>query len=185
MGYEADAEATPLTAAEEAELLALALVHDREAMAEIEAARSQDELFYALPGATIGAFRLGDAAHAKALAKQALDLAMFYEKNWNYGNAIHYAHTTLGLLALEGGDRSAAVAELLQAGATPGSPQLDSFGPTMQLARSLLRTGESQAVLEYLAQCRVFWKMGETWINLWESKIRAGGLPNFAMALYR
>jgi hypothetical protein len=27
--------------------------------------------------------------------------------------------------------------------------------------------------------------MGETWINLWESKIRAGGLPNFAMALYR
>jgi hypothetical protein len=66
-----------------------------------------------------------------------------------------------------------------------GSPQLNSFGPTMQLAKALLRAGETRAVLNYLAQCRVFWTAGKTWLDLWEAKIHEGQVPNFAMGLYR
>jgi len=185
MGYEADTEATPLTPAQEAELLAVIQERDREAVAEATAAQSQDDLFYALPSAAVAAFRLGDHSRAKAFAKQLLDLASFYEKNWNYGNAIHFAHTTLGLLALHERATSTASAELLASGTTPGSPQLDSFGPTMQLAKELLRAGETSAVLEYLGQCRAFWKMGGIWLDIWEAKIRAGEVPNFIMNLYR
>lgn len=185
MGYEADAEATPYTAEQEAELLALALEHDRDALAELAAAASRDELFYALPHACIGAFRLGDAGRAAALARQALDLASAYAHNWNHGNAVHYAHTTLGLIRWQEGDLAAAGTELLASGDTPGSPQLGTFGPTMQLARALVRAGQADVVLQYLDRCRVFWDMGGVWLDLWEAKIRRGELPNFAMGLYR
>jgi hypothetical protein len=185
VGYEAEVEAIPYTAEQEAALLALALEHDRDAMAELESARSRDELFYALPHASIASFRLGEHARAQSLARQALDLVAVYDGSWNRGNAIHYGHTTLGLLALNEGDVGGACKALLASGATPGSPQLNTFGPTMQLARALVRAGEADVVLEYLGRCRAFWVMGGTWLDLWEAKIRKGELPNFAMGLYR
>ena len=70
-------------------------------------------------------------------------------------------------------------------GDTPGSPQLNSFGPSMRLARELLRSGESEAVLAYFAQCRRFWKMGQTWLNIWERKVARGAIPTFFMQLHR
>ncbi len=48
---------------------------------------------------------------------------------------------------------------LIAAGKSPGSPQMDSFGPNMTLAKDLLEKGERDAVLEYFMRCRKFWKM--------------------------
>jgi hypothetical protein len=49
----------------------------------------------------------------------------------------------------------------------------------MQLAKALLRQGETAPVIEYLSKCREFWASGATWLDLWEKKILAGQVPNF------
>ena len=49
------------------------------------------------------------------------------------------------------------MAELRAAGHTPGSPQLDSFGPDIRLAWDLLQRGQDQAVLDYLHDVARFW----------------------------
>ena len=48
----------------------------------------------------------------------------------------------------------------MAAGATPGSPQLDSFGPNMTLAKELLEKGQPDVVLHYFALCKNFWEDG-------------------------
>lgn len=185
MGFEIESEARPLTPDQEAQLTAIALARAPQELAGVDAPKTEDELFYALPSAAHAAFRLGSYTRAKELAEKALALAPSYRGNWNYGNALHAGHSVLGLLALNEGDRPEAIRQLKKAGATPGSPQLGSFGPTMQLAKALLRSGESEAVLGYFEQCRAFWKMGTVWLDLWEQKVRAGGIPNFFMHAYR
>lgn len=185
MGFEADSEATPLTPDQEEQLKGVALERAPKDLAAADAAKNEEELFYALPSATMAAFLLGNTDRAKELAERALALAPSFQRNWNYGNALHFAHTVLGLLALDKGDVALAVEELKKAGATPGSPQLNSFGPTMQLAKRLLRCGESAAALSYFEQCRSFWKMGGVWLDLWEAKVRSGDIPNFFMHAYR
>ena len=185
MGFEAQSEAIPLTPEQEAQLKAAALERAPRDLDALDAAKTENERFYALPDAAMAAFRLGDNSRAKELAEQALVLVQSYQGNWNYGNAIHFAHTVLGLLALAAGDVARAVEELKKAGATPGSPQLDTFGPTMQLAKELLRCGQFDAVLNYLGQCRTFWQRGAVWLDLWEEKVRAGGVPNCFMHSYR
>jgi tetratricopeptide (TPR) repeat protein len=185
MGFEAQSEETPLTPEQQEQLKAVALARAPNELAAADSAKTDDELFYALPSAAMGAYLLGKHERAKALAEKALQLAPSYQRNWNYGNALHFAHSVRGLLALDNGDVSVAVDELKNAGATPGSPQLDSFGPTMQLARRLLCVGESEAVLGYFEQCRSFWKTGGVWLDLWEGKVREGNVPNFFMHAYR
>ena len=185
MGFEAQSEAMPLTPEQEEQLKGVALARAPKDLEAADSAKTEEELFCALPSAAMAAFLLGKHDRAKALAERALTLAASFPRNWNYGNALHFGHTVLGLLALENGDVAAAAEELKKAGATPGSPQLDSFGPTMQLAKGLLRRGESEPVLGYFRQCRSFWKMGGVWLDLWEAKVRGGGVPNFFMHAYR
>jgi len=92
---------------------------------------------------------------------------------------------TLGLVALQGGDVTKAIAELRLAGDTPGSPQLGSFGPSMQLAKALLEQGHTEAVLAYFGQCRRFWSSGNGWLDAWEVKVRAKQVPNCMLHAYR
>lgn len=129
----------------------------------------------------MAAYLLGDFDLASELASEALHLAEAFKGNWNYGNALHFAHTVRGLLALQAGDRELASTELLLSGETAGSPQLNSFGPSMRLARELLKAGESASVLRNLQLCRGFWKMGEPWLSMWEKKIARGAVPTFYM----
>ncbi len=75
---------------------------------------------------------------------------------WNYGNVLHWSHITLGRLALRQGDMEAEKRHLEEAGNTPGSPQLDSFGPDMTLIREILARGEKDAALAYLKACSKF-----------------------------
>jgi len=111
-------------------------------------------------------------------------------KNWNYGNIIHNANQTLGRCALREGKLADAKTYLLKAGATPGSPQLNSFGPQMQLARELLEKGAKETVLQYLDLVSKFWasdkeqsepnKQHAALIAGWKREIAEGKIPTGA-----
>ena len=111
-------------------------------------------------------------------ANELLLTAPQHREDWNYGNAVHDGNMVLGLLAVRQGNIRTAAQYLLDAGATPGSPQLNSFGPDMSLAKALLEKGERDTVLEYFSRCRKFWKMGEQNLDAWSETVRSGGIPN-------
>jgi len=129
----------------------------------------------------MAAYHLGDLERAREIAQTALAMAAHYPDSWNFGNAVHYGHTVLGLVALRAGDPKVALSELIASGEVRGSPQLNSFGPSMRLARELLKDGERDGVMVYLGLCRKFWKLGQRWIDIWEKKIARGVVPKFLM----
>jgi ribosomal protein S15P/S13E len=97
------------------------------------------------------------------------------------GNAIHYGNLVLGEVALRHGDIEKAEQYLIAAGKTPGSPNLDSFGPNMYLAQELLKRGRSETVIEYVRLCGQFWKREKT--EAWITDIKAGRTPDFGANL--
>lgn len=177
--YEEQTEEAPFSAEDEVAILQIYLKGATKKLEKLIAAEGDAEAFVHLPSAAAAFFHLGHFGEARTFAERSLALAPLFHDNWNYGNAIHISHTVLGLIALNEGDEIAAIAELIASGRTPGSPQLNSFGPTMQLAKALLRAGHVEPVLEYFEQCRVFWEMGGVWLNLWERMVRQGSVPNF------
>ncbi len=131
-----------------------------------------------LPALATVALEAGDAAKARGYAEEMLKSAS--QEGWN-GNLIHHGHLVLGRLALRGGDTKTAQEHLLAAGKTQGSPQLNSFGPNMTLAKELLEKGERQAVLEYFKLCGAFWKKSD--LEAWAREVRAGKIPEFGANL--
>jgi hypothetical protein len=131
----------------------------------------------------------GDLNDAEGLARQLLELAERFRDNWYYGNAIHHAHMVLGSVELARGNLAAAELSLIEAGRTPGSPQLNSFGPSMELAEKLIEMGRSECVLEYLGHCRAFWcpdgrdtptaSRARRTLDTWIAQIREGQAPDF------
>lgn len=122
------------------------------------------------------AFGANDFAMAEEYAERML---IENPQDWNYGNNIHHANIILGRIALRADDVEEAKKRLIEAGKTPGSPQLDSFGPTMTLAVELLHKGEKDVVLEYFELCTNFWKMGLDRLDKWSVLVRGGRIPNF------
>jgi hypothetical protein len=106
-----------------------------------------------------------------------------YRSDWNYGNAIHKGNLALGRLALREGKIDAAEEFLLRAGRTPGSPQLDSFGPNMLLAKELLENDRREKVLEYFALCGKFWEVDHGQLKQWTAQVRARKEPDFGANL--
>jgi hypothetical protein len=88
-----------------------------------------------------------------------------------------------GRIALRNGRVDEAKKFLQEAGKTPGSPQLGSFGPNMSLAKDLLENGETNAVLEYFQQCGKFWKMAGGQLDTWAADVKEGRKPNFGANL--
>jgi tetratricopeptide (TPR) repeat protein len=129
------------------------------------------------------AYEAGDFAKAEQYASEVLQLAPQFKNDWNYGNALHMGNIVLGRVALQRGDVSGAKQYLLAAGATPGSPQLDSFGPNMTLAKELLEKGERDTVLAYLQSCSKFWEMGDGQLQAWAATVKGGGIPDFGANL--
>ncbi|MGZ8846697.1 MAG: hypothetical protein ACXW3C_09565 [Pyrinomonadaceae bacterium] len=72
--------------------------------------------------------------------------------------------------------------QLIEAGETPGSPQLDSFGPSMTLAKELLEKGERDVVIQYFQLCANFWK-NRSELDQWTATVKGGGTPNFGAHL--
>lgn len=112
-------------------------------------------------------------------ANTVLSVAEKYRSDWNYGNAVHKANLALGRLALRDGDIEQAKHYLVEAGKTPGSPQLNSFGPNMLLAKELLEKGETATVLAYLDLCAKFWRSDFGSVSTWKKLIAEGKQPNF------
>jgi hypothetical protein len=156
-----------------------------EVLAQYDPSAETQDVFYSVPGAALAAFNLERLEDAEALAQRSLSLAPEFVGSWNHGNAIHAGHTVLGLVALRRGDTARAAAELQASANHAGSPQLASFGPSMQLAKELLRHGLMAEVLDYLGQCRSFWRHGELWLHIWSQKVRRGVVPNFVVHAYR
>lgn len=97
-----------------------------------------------------------------------------YKGWWLHGNSVHHANIVLGQVALAAGDLDEAARRLEAAGKTPGSPQLNSFGPDLELARSLLAGGCTEVVVAYLEDCSRFWKGRAELLRGWVERIRAG-----------
>ena len=135
------------------------------------------ERSYSLPQTAEAARIAGEDRKASDYATEMLRLAEELPRDWNYGNAIHDGHRVLGHVALNQGDTETAKAHLLSAGATPGSPQLNSFGPELTLAQALLDRGERDTVAEYLQNCSRFWQGRSKALNDWIAQIRAGESP--------
>lgn len=156
--------------------------YDRE-VGELKAATVPYKRWVALGGAAKAALALEKDAEAKGYAEELQRLAPSYKTDWNYGNAIQDLHIVLGVITLRAGDVAAAKQHLLDAGASPGSPQMDSFGPNMTLAKALIEAGQRDVVLEYFERCRKFWKMDRGRLNEWRDEVKAGRTPNFGANL--
>jgi hypothetical protein len=139
--------------------------------------------FYALADLAKEAFNLGHTDEAQTHDRKLLDETPQYPKDWNYGNAIYYGNFVLGRVALQQGNVQSAVQYLLNAGSTPGSPQLNSFGPNVTLAKELLEKGQGQVVLQFLAECKNFWKMDRGKLDEWIATLHGGGIPQFTQNL--
>jgi hypothetical protein len=129
-------------------------------------------------------FEAGDWKKAKNYADLLLSHATKHQNDWNYGNAIHIGNLVLGRLALRRGDTQEAIARLIEAGKTPGSPQLNSFGPSAALAKELLEEGETNAVVEYFELCQHFWEDGKDRLQQWISVVKEGRIPDFGANLW-
>jgi tetratricopeptide (TPR) repeat protein len=150
---------------------------------DLDAATSEVERFYALNRAAKNALRDGNIAQAEALANELVQLAPEYRNDWNYGNAIQDANQVLGRIALSNGNVAEARTRLLASADSQGSPQMNSFGPNMQLAKALLEKGEIDVVVEYFNRCGTFWQMGKTKLESWASSVRSGKIPEFGANL--
>jgi len=104
------------------------------------------------------ALKLQRFEQARELALELLELARTGDLGWMLGNAQYDGRRILGLIALAQGDVAGAERELLESGRTVGSPQLDSFGPELDLANALLQLGRTEVVVEFLWLCERFWK---------------------------
>jgi len=149
----------------------------------VASAPSEAEKFYALDDAAKQSFVTGKIEDAHNYATELLTLAPKYRADWNYGNAIQDGNIVLGRIALQEGKTNEAKQYLLDAGKSPGSPQMDSFGPNMSLARDLLKAGDQETPLQYFELCRKFWTMDRGQLDDWRNEVRAGKVPDFGANL--
>jgi tetratricopeptide (TPR) repeat protein len=153
------------------------------ALKEWEAAlallRTDLDRFYLLTHMAPIAVDAGRLPKAVRYARILLRYAGRFRADWNNGNALHYAHSTLGRAALRRKQVAAAKKHLIASARTKGSPQLGSFGPSHDLAAELLARGEAPTVVRYLELCRKFWNMGEKHIDAWTRSIRESGTTDF------
>jgi hypothetical protein len=88
-----------------------------------------------------------------------------------------------GRIALKKGNVEEAKRDLISAGKTQGSPQLNSFGPNMSLAKELLEKRERAIVIQYFDLCSRFWKSDYGKLNEWKEIVKKGEIPEFGANL--
>lgn len=159
----------------------------QEALAELEAAwaktDNQIERFEQLGELAKLAFASADFAKARRYAEALLSGVAIPEYALSHGDAIHSGNLILGRLALRDGDVELAKHYLLEAGRTPGSPSLCTFGPNMMLAKELLEQNEWTVVLDYLQLCSQFWHTSDQRIDQWIASVQHRVIPSFGANL--
>jgi hypothetical protein len=155
----------------------------RQAAFILAEAKTPEARFYALNDIAKESFNEGKLADAKKYADELITLLPQYQKNWNYGNAVQDANMVLGRIALKEGRMADAKRYHLESAKSQGSPQMNSFGPNMSLAKDLLEKGERSVVLEHFELCRKFWKMHRGQLDEWSKEVTAGKIPNFGSNL--
>ncbi|WP_441287142.1 tetratricopeptide repeat protein [Sorangium sp. KYC3313] len=156
----------------------------REALAEYEAALTLERCTLESLGILMN---IADAAvmsenyeRATEAAERLLADATDHADTFQYGNAVHYAHITLGKVALARNDPTNAAEHLRAAGEVRGSPQLNTFGPDFELASRLLSVGQRDAVVDYIEGCKKFWESGASRLDKWTLAIERGETPDFS-----
>ena len=114
-------------------------------------------------------------------ARDLLRVDMEREGRFRDCQAIYDCNMVLAEVAFAKGDLDKAGRLLVRAGKTSGSPSLGSFGPSMRLARNLLKAGRTEPVIEYLEQCGRFWQPKTT--EKWIEQIKDGEIPDFGRNL--
>ena len=145
----------------------------------LQTTTAPQERFYLIKDAAAVAFEAGEMEKAKTFAHTLLEQAATFQQDWNYGNAIHIGNLVLGHVALASNNVEEAKRFLIASGKTPGSPQLNSFGPNMRLAKELLARGEREVVIDYLDLCAIFWKRHGDQLEEWKAVIQKGETPEF------
>jgi hypothetical protein len=149
---------------------------------DLDAAENEVERLFALGPAAKNALRKGETEKARTLAKELERLTPKY-KDWDSGNEVQDANQVLGRIALAEGDVAEAKKRLLASADSKGSPQMNSFGPNMQLAKELLAKGEKVVVIEYFKRCGTFWKRDRGRLATWTEAVRKGKTPDFGANL--
>lgn len=147
--------------------------------------------FFMLPDLAKAAFAAGEFQKARDYGLQLLDKGSWPEffreaggrRGRSTGNFTHFGNLVLGRLALRDGDVEKAKTHLVESARIDGSPQLNSFGPNMTLAKELLEKGEKQAVLQYFELCGKFWEMGHERLDAWAAVVKQGEIPDFGANL--
>lgn len=160
-------------------LAIISLVMSGEALCCDEGHNENNQLsrFYELGDLVYETYQEGELKESRSLANEYLALAEKYKCDWNYGNAIHGANSFLGMISLSEGNVIDAKKYLTAAGKSPGSPQLNSYGPDFFLANVLLSMGEREVVVSYLLDINQFWGKGSSLVENWIYDIEAGEVP--------
>jgi len=156
------------------------------AMKALDANKTKLGRFYALGDAALWSVDVGKLDDAQRYAEELLALNSKIGRDWNQGNAIHKAHSTLGRIAIKRGDVAEGERQLTLAATSKGSPQMDTFGPNMSLPRDLLATGKPSAkaaVLAYFDHLPTFWSMDRGAISVWRNDVEHNREPNFGAHL--
>jgi hypothetical protein len=155
-------------------------------MTKLADAKDDYSRWLALGDAALWSVNVGRLDDASAYARELHAGLVKYRTDWNYGNAVSKAHSAHGRVALQRGDLARAIRELALAGASPGSPQMDSFGPNLSLARDLLATNDAiarDAVRAHFDDIAKFWRLEAGALRVWRGDIAAGRAPNFGATL--
>ena len=97
---------------------------------ELTAANTPEKRFYALNDAAKESLVLGKIEDAQKYAQELMTLLPKFQGNWNYGNAVQDANLVLGRIAVREGRIDEAKRFLIEAGKSPGSPQMDATAAT-------------------------------------------------------
>jgi len=131
-----------------------------EAMAAVERrlalAPQAGHLFFATAARV--AAELGKYRRSRELANELLRSGLADPVEWRRSNALHFAHTVLGLVALrELGDLAAARVSLLASVGVAGSPQMAAGGVSFDLAMEVVSRGDTDAGIAFLHEVERLW----------------------------